>query len=259
MTQQKTRLIGATAIAAIAIAGSLVAWQASSQGAADPAQLSDQEKLDILNSGDADAIAELLEAEEAAAQAQFARERLERQKRKAEIEVERAEAEARGAAYWDSLDVDGIDLTGFDFSLLALSKWSERDAKVADLPLVAGFDRAAEVTRPRSKFDCNPSRYSQIDQFLDREADLPLPADSHDVARALDYLAERAALQTGDCSCASQTVPIEKGWHLLARLANHPSREALSGRFAKDGAMNDMGVLLRGALEVEARSFCERG
>ena len=92
MTPPKTRLIGATAIAALALAGALVAWQASSDSPADLAQLSDADKLEILNSGDADAISELLEAEEAAAQAHFARERLERQKREAEIDVERAEA-----------------------------------------------------------------------------------------------------------------------------------------------------------------------
>ena len=65
MTTPKTRLIGATAIAALALAGALVAWQASSDSPADLAQLSDNDKLEILNSGDADAISELLEAEEA--------------------------------------------------------------------------------------------------------------------------------------------------------------------------------------------------
>lgn len=139
MTPPKTRLIGATAIATLALAGALVAWQASSDSPADLAQLSDDDKLEILNSGDADAISELLEAEEAAAQAHFARERLERQKREAEIDVERAEDRARGAAYWDSFDPDSIDLTGFDFALAKLSTANERRARIAELPIATGF------------------------------------------------------------------------------------------------------------------------
>ena len=258
MTPPKTRLIGATAIAALALAGALVAWQASSDSPADLAQLSDNDKLEILNSGDADAISELLEAEEAAAQAHFARERLERQKREAEIDVERAEAKARGAAYWDSFDPDSIDLTGFDFTITSISPPEKRREKLAELPIVNGFNRAAEMSHPPSKSDCNPSRYSRIDKLLKREAALPMPVDRQDVARVLDYLADRAALETGDCSCATQTVPIEKGWRLLMRLANHPSGETISGNFAKDRAMNEIAILFRTAMDVEARSFCER-
>ena len=41
MTRPKTRLIGATAIAALAIAGALVAWQESSDSPADLAQDTD--------------------------------------------------------------------------------------------------------------------------------------------------------------------------------------------------------------------------
>lgn len=259
MTTPKTRLIGATAIAALALAGALVAWQASSDSPADLAQLSDNDKLEILNSGDADAISELLEAEEAAAQAHFARERLERQKREAEIDVERAEAKARGAAYWDSFDPDSIDLTGFDFSMAEVGLRDERRAMLDNASFVTDFERAGDLTYSRSKFDCDPSRYRRIDRVLTREAALPMPTDASDVARVLDYLADRAALQTGDCSCATQTVPIEKGWRLLARLTNHPSNETISGSFAKDRAMNEIAILFRTALDVEARSFCERG
>lgn len=258
MTPPKTRLIGATAIAALALAGALVAWQASSDSPDDPAQLSDDDKLEILNSDDADAISELLEAEEAAAQARFARERLERQKREAEIDVERTEAKARGAAYWDSFDPESIDLTGFDFAIVSISPPEKRREKLAELPIVSGFDRAAEMTHPPSKFDCNPSRYSQIDKLLKSEASLPMPVDRQDVARMLDYLADRATLETGDCSCATQAVPTEKGWRLLTRLANHPSGETISGNFAKDRATNEIAILFRTAMDVEARNFCER-
>lgn len=258
MTPPKTRLIGATAIATLALAGALVAWQASSDSPADLAQLSDDDKLEILNSGDADAISELLEAEEAAAQAHFARERLERQKREAEIDVERAEARARGAAYWDSFDPDSIDLTGFDFALAKLSTANERRARIAELPIATGFDRANEVAYPRSKFDCNAQRYGEIRELLDREAKLTVSVDQHDVARVSDYLSHRAALETGDCSCATLTGRPEQAWDVIKILAVDPSIEQFRGQYARAEAMNIMGILLGNALEAEMRQFCER-
>lgn len=259
MTSQKRRLIGATAIAALALAGALVAWQAASDSPADPGQLTDAEKLEILNSGDAEAITELLEAEEAAAQAQFARERLERQQRLAEIEDERAEAKERGAAYWDSFDPESIDLTGFDFAMAEVTLVDERRATLDMLPIVIGFKRAEEMTHPPSKFDCNSSRYGPIDKFLKRETGLPMPVDASDVSRFLDYLADRAALETGDCSCATQAVPVEKGWGLLKRITHHPSAEAIRGNISKEREMNTVAILFRKALSDEARGFCEKG
>ena len=258
MTPPKTRLISATAIAALALAGVLVAWQASSDSPADLAQLSDDDKLEILNSGDADAISELLEAEEAAAQAQFARERLERQKREAEIDVERAETEARGAAYWDSFDTESVDLTGFNFALAKLSPAGERRAKIAELPIATGFGRANEVAYPRSKFDCNAQRYGEIRELLDREAKLMVPVDQHDVARVSDYLSHRAALETGDCSCATLTARPEQAWEIIKMLAVDPSIEQFRGQYARTEAMNILGILLGNALEVEMLQFCER-
>ncbi|MFD1797923.1 hypothetical protein FQV27_17805 [Paracoccus aurantiacus] len=259
MTQQKTRLIGATAIAAIAIAGALVAWQAASQGAGDPAQLSDEEKLEILNSGDADAIAELLEAEEAAAQAQFARERLERQKREAEIEVERAEAEARGAAYWDSFDVDEIDLTGFEVAITTFTQPEERQEKLAELPIVAGFDRATEVAHLPSKFECNPRRFGKIGDILKSQPDLSATIDRYDIANLLDYLASRAALETGDCSCATQAVPLSKGEEFARRLFENSVAETTGNSVAGGRIIKRMSAALFYALDAEKRSFCGKG
>lgn len=259
MSMSHKRLIGTAAIAALAIAGAMFAWRAASDSPEDLAQLSDAEKLEIINGDDADAVAELLEAEEAAAQAEFARRRLERQQALAEIEVQRGEAKERGAAYWEDFDPESIDLTGFDFDITTIPVSEERQAKLAELPIISGFDRAPAMTHPPSKFDCNPSRYGPIDKLLKREAALPMPVDASDVARALDYLADRAALETGDCSCATQTVPVEKGWGLLKRIANHPSGEMIRGSFAKEREMTAVAVLFRTALSDEARSFCAKG
>lgn len=259
MMPPKTRLISATAIAALALAGVLVAWQASSDSPADLAQLSDDDKLEILNSGDDDAITELLEAEEAAAQAQFARERLERQKREAEIEVERAEAKARGAAYWDSFDPDSIDLTGFDFAITSISPPEKRREKLAELPVVNGFNRAAEMTHPPSKFDCNPTKFAEIGKVLKSQSDLPMPVDRNDIANLLDYLASRAALQTGDCSCATQAVPPIRGWELARRIAENPTAESIRGSSAKGQAMKKLGATLYYELDAQRRSFCGKG
>lgn len=258
MTRQKTRLIGATAIAAIAIAGALIAWQASSQSPADPVQLSDKEKLEILNSGDADAITELLDAEEAAAKAQFARERLERQKREAEIQVERAEAEARGAAYWNSFDPDSIDLSGFDFAMAEVGLREERRAMLDKATFVTDFERASEVTYPRSKFDCNRSRFEAIDKLLAERRSEAMKVDASDVARISDYLNHRAALETGDCSCATQMVRPQEAFALIERLANHPSSESLKSAPAREKAMHATGILFLNALEDEKRQLCGR-
>tara|TARA_B000000460_G_scaffold217432_1_gene167465 strand:+ start:114 stop:893 length:780 start_codon:yes stop_codon:yes gene_type:complete len=259
MTTPKTRLIGATAIAALALAGALVAWQASSDSPADLAQLSDDDKLEILNSGDADAIGELLEAEEAAAQAQFARERLERQKREAEIDVERAEARARGAAYWDSFDPDRIDLTGFDFAMAEVLSRDKKRAMLAEASFATDFGRAAEVKFPPSKFECNPSRYTDIREIMKTGGDFAMPIKRNDVARVLDYLADRAALETGDCSCATQAVPVEMGWDVLKRITEHPSGEKIDGSMARRKATSSVSSMFRHTLGEEARHFCRQG
>lgn len=259
MTIPKTRLIGATTIAALALAGALVAWQASFDSPAAMAQLSDDDKLEILNSGDADAISELLEAEEAAAQAHFARERLERQKREDEIDVERTEAKARGAAYWDSFDPESIDLTGFDFAITSISPPEKRREKLAELPIVSGFDRAAEMTHPPSSFDCDPTKFAEIGNVMKSQSDLPMPVDRNDLANLLDYLASRAALQTGDCSCATQAVPPIRGWELARRIAENPTAESIRGSAAKGQAMKKVGATLYYELDAQRRSFCGKG
>ncbi|MCT4334730.1 hypothetical protein MU516_17930 [Paracoccus sp. YLB-12] len=259
MTPPKTRLIGATAITALALAGALVAWQASSDSPADLAQLSDDDKLEILNSGDADAISELLEAEEAAAQAHFARERLERQKREAEIDVERAETKARGAAYWDSFDPDSIDLTGFDFAMTDVLSRDERRAILDEASFARDFERASSVTFARSTFDCNSTRFAGIRQLLKDKPDLPLSVDQGVVFSFLNYLASRAALETGDCSCATQHVPPELGWELAERLSQHPSASSISDVFARKNAMQSAANLFFDSLDGEAREFCKKG
>ncbi|MDP5308807.1 hypothetical protein [Paracoccus spongiarum] len=256
MTTPKTRLIGATAIAALALAGALVAWQASSDSPADLAQLSDDDKLEILNSGDADAVSDLLEAEEAAAQAHFARERLERQKREAEIEVERTEAKARGAAYWDSFNPDSIDLSGFDFAMAEVVSRAERRAMLDKASFVTDFKRAGEMRFPPSRFDCNPSRYTDIRNLMKGIPEMSMPVGLNDVARVLDYLADRAALETGDCSCATQAVPVEIGWEFLKQLTDHPSGQRIRGSMAQSKATKGVGSMFRHTLGAEARQFC---
>lgn len=259
MSMSHKRLIGTAAVAALTIAGAMFAWRAASDSPEDLAQLSDAEKLEIINGDDADAVAELLEAEEAAAQAEFARRRLERRQALAEIEVQRSEAKERGAAYWDDFDPDSIDLTGFDFDISKIVFSDERDAKFAELPVVTDFERASEMTFPPSKFDCNPSRFADIGALLKSRSPLPMAVDRNDVVRMLDYLGDRAALATGDCSCATQAVPIEAGWQVVERLATHPSGDAISGTSTKDRAISTILVLFRTALEAEVRSLCKKG
>ena len=259
MTVLKKRFAVTTAMTALALAGALIATQAAPDSTADFSQLSDAEKLKILSSGNADAITELLEAEEAAAQAKFARERLERERKLVEIDAQRAEAAERGAAYWSSFDPGNIDLTGFDFAIADVVMSKERRALLDQLPIVTGFERAAVVTYPPSKFDCDPSRYAEINQLLKISPDLPMPIDRNDVARLLDYLADRAAIETGDCSCATQSVPVDKGWLLIERLAQHPSGEAIRGSMAKSRATNSISSMFRKALSEEARHFCAGG
>lgn len=258
MTMPLKPFLGTTALAALAV-GALIAWQAASDSPEDLSQLSDAEKLDIINGEDGDAAAELLEAEEAAAQEKLARERLERGTALAAIEVERAEAHARGATYWDSFDPDSINLTGFDFDITKIALSQERRTKFTELPLVSGFERAREMNFPPSKFDCNPTRYADIGPFLKSNPTLPMPVDRDDVARVLDYLGDRVALETGDCSCAAKAVPVEEGWRLLERLTSHPSGDEIRGNSAKGRAIDTTTVLFRTVLEAEARSFCEKG
>jgi hypothetical protein len=259
MTFPNRRLPGTTAMMALALASAVIVGPAAADGTADLAQLSEAEKLEILNSGDSDAITDLLEAEESAAQAEFARERLEREKKLVEIDGQRAEAAERGAAYWDSFDPESIDLTGFDFAIADVGRSEERRAILNQLPIVTGFERAAEVTYPPSKFDCNPARYAELNELLKISPDLPMPIGRNDVARVLDYLADRAALETGDCSCATQAVPVDEGWLLIERLAQHPSGEAIRGKMAKSSATNSISSMFRRALGDEARQFCARG
>lgn len=256
MSMSHKRLIGTAAIAALAIAGAMFAWRAASDSPEDLAQLSDAEKLEIINGDDADAVAELLEAEEAAAQAEFARRRLERQQALAEIEVQRSEAKERGAAYWDDFDPESIDLTGFDFDIAKVTRSSERRAIIAELPIVTGFNRAGEVEYPRSSFDCNPSRYRKIRGLLDREETTPLPVDQYDVARVSDYLSYRVALEKGDCSCATLTSHPEIAWKVIKVLMNDPTIEQFRGDYAKKEAANILGILMGTALEAEVRLFC---
>ena len=253
------RLMGTAAVTALAIAGAMFAWRAASDSPEDLAQLSDAEKLEIINGDDADAVAELLEAEEAAAQAEFARRRLERQQALVEIEDQRSEAKERGAAYWGDFDPESINLTGFDFDITTIPVSEERQAKLAELPIVSGFDRAPEMTHPPSKFDCNPTRFREIGDLLKTSPDLPMPVDRNDIANLLDYLAFRAALQTGDCSCATQEVPAIEGWELARRLAEHPSAEKIRGSAAKGRAMKSLGATAFYVLDDEVRSFCRKG
>lgn len=256
MSMSHKRLIGSAAIAALAIAGAMFAWRAASDSPEDLAQLSDAEKLEIINGDDADAVAELLEAEEAAAQAEFARERLERQQALAEIEVQRSEAKERGAAYWEDFDPESIDLTGFDFSMAEVLSRDERRAMLDKASFATDFVRADEIRYPPSRFDCNPSRYTDIRNFMKASPDLAMPVSVNDVARVLDYLADRAALETGDCSCATQSVPVEMGWKVLKQITEHPSGETIRGSMAQGRATKGVGSMLRYTLGDEARLFC---